>query len=51
MYNRLIELIKKTKGNVLTIGLDDKLISAFDKNNNVNLYSITSKKTLLEINY
>lgn len=45
MFNKLEEIIKKTKGNVLIIGLDDKLIDKFDKNNKVNLYSIYSSKT------
>ncbi len=40
MFNRLEEIIKKIEGNVLIIGLDENLIKMFDKNNNVNLYSI-----------
>ena len=43
MFNRLEELIKKVEGNILVIGLDDRLLSAFDKNNRVNLYSIYSQ--------
>ena len=42
MFNKLEEIIKKTKGNVLVIGLDDKLIDKFEKNNKVNLYAIYS---------
>jgi len=42
MFNRLEEIIKKTKGNVLVIGLENKLLDIFDKNNKVNLYSIAS---------
>ena len=45
MFNKLAEIIKKTEGNVLVIGLDDNLLSKFDKNNKVNLYSIYSNKT------
>lgn len=45
MFNKLEEIIKKTQGNVLVIGLDDKLLNKFDKNNKVNLYSIYSNKT------
>lgn len=45
MYKKLDEILKNLKGNVLTIGLDDKLISSFDKNNKVNLYAIKSNKT------
>ena len=42
MFNKLEEIIKKAKGNVLVIGLDDKLIDKFEKNNKVNLYAIYS---------
>ena len=42
MYNKLIEEIKHIKGNVLVMCLDDKLLDAFNKNNNVNLYSISN---------
>lgn len=42
MFNRLEEIIKDSKGNVLAVCLDNKLIEKFDKNNNVNLYSIDS---------
>ena len=42
MFNKIEEIIKKVEGNVLVIGLDDKLIDKFDKNNKVNLYAIYS---------
>lgn len=42
MFKKLESVIKNLKGNVLVIGIDDKLISYFDKNNFVNLYSIYS---------
>jgi len=42
MFNKLEEIIKKVEGNVLVIGLDNKLLDKFDKNNKVNLYSIDS---------
>jgi len=45
MFNKLEEIIKKTKGNVLSICLDDKLMDAFNSNNNINLYSIDSNKS------
>ena len=45
MYKKLEELIKNTKGNVLAICLDEKLIDEFDKNNNINLYSLTSNES------
>ena len=45
MFNKLGEIIKKLKGNVLILGLDDNLINKFDKNNKVNLYSIYSNKS------
>ena len=41
MFNRLNNLIKDFKGNVLVIGLDDKSLSYFNKNNKINLYSIS----------
>lgn len=45
MFNKLEEIIKKIQGNVLVIGLDDKLLNKFDKNNKVNLYAIYSNKS------
>jgi len=42
MFNRLEEIIKESKGNVLAVCLDNKLMETFDKNNKVNLYSIDS---------
>ena len=57
MFNKLSELIKKIEGNVLVIGLDSKLIDSFDKNSNVNLFSISrtyniglSKKSKMHTN-
>lgn len=45
MFKTLEEIIKKIEGNVLVIGLDNKLIDKFEKNNKVNLYAIYSNKT------
>lgn len=45
MFNRLEEIIKKIEGNVLVIGLENKLLDKFDKNNKVNLYSISSNNS------
>lgn len=45
MFNKLEEIIKKVEGNVLVIGLNDKLLNKFDKNNRVNLYAIYSNKS------
>ena len=45
MFKALEEIIKKIEGNVLTIGIDNKLIEKFDKNNKVNLYAIYSNKS------
>ena len=42
MFNTLEEIIKKTKGNVLSVCLDEKLMNAFKNNNKINLYSIDS---------
>lgn len=44
MFKKLEEIIKKTKGNVLVLGLDNKLLNAFEKNNKVNLYAIYSNE-------
>ena len=44
MYNKLKGIIKKIKGNVLVIGFDDELLDGFKRNNEVNLYSISSLK-------
>lgn len=40
MYKNLLEIIKKLEGNIIGIGLDDKLLSGFTKNNLVNVYTI-----------
>lgn len=46
MFNKLEEIIKKCEGNVLSICLDDKLMEAFNNNNNkVTLYSVDSSKS------
>lgn len=42
MFNTLENIIKKAKGNVLAIELDNKLLEYFDSNNKINLYSIYS---------
>lgn len=42
MFNALEDIIKKIKGNVLAIELDNKLLEYFDSNNKINLYSIYS---------
>ena len=42
MFKYLENVIKNVRGNVLTICVDSKIIDYFDKNNLVNLYSITS---------
>ena len=46
MFNRLKDIIKKTEGNVLVVGLDDKLLETFNGNSRVNLLSIYSEKTI-----
>lgn len=40
MYKYLLEIIKKMEGNVIGVGIDDKLLSGFSKNNKVNVYTI-----------
>lgn len=42
MFKNLEEIIKNIKGNVLILELDNDLIDKFDKNNQVNLFSISS---------
>lgn len=42
MFNKLEEIIKELKGNVLTICLDEKLMKYAYTNNKINLYSIDS---------
>ena len=37
MYKYLLDVIKNMEGNVITIGIDDKLINGFKKNKKVNL--------------
>lgn len=43
MFNKLEEIIKSLKGNILVVELDELLLNKFDKNDEVNLYSISSK--------
>ena len=45
MFNKLEEIIKKCTGNVLVIGLDNKLLNSFNKNTLVNLFAINSNKS------
>ncbi len=44
MYKSLLEIIKKIEGNILCVGLDDKLLEGFSKNNLVNVYTIYQAK-------
>ena len=46
MFKKLEELIRKTEGNVLAICLDDKLMDVFNKKDGINLYSLTSNKSI-----
>ena len=45
MYKYLLELIKEMEGNIIGIGLDSKLLSGFNKNKKVNVYTIDSIQT------
>lgn len=45
MYKYLLEIIKKMEGNVIGIGMDQKLLSGFNKNKKVNVYTINSAPT------
>lgn len=40
MFKHLFNIIKKLEGNVLTIGIDEQLLSEFNKNNKVNVYTL-----------
>ena len=44
MFKYLIDIIKNLKGNVLTIGIDDKLLNGFNKNKSVNVYTLDKAK-------
>ena len=46
MFKYLIDIIKKIEGNVLTIGIDDKLLIGFNKNDKVNVYTLDRAKGL-----
>ena len=45
VYKYLLELIKEMEGNIIGIGLDSKLLSGFNKNKKVNVYTIDSIQT------
>lgn len=40
MYKYLLDIIKKIEGNVIGIGIEDKLLDGFKRNNKVNVYTI-----------
>ena len=40
MYKYLLDIIKKLEGNVIGIGIEDKLLDGFNRNNRVNVYTI-----------
>lgn len=40
MYKYLIDIIKNMEGNIIGIGLDDKLLDGFNKNKRANIYTI-----------
>ena len=42
MYKYLLEIIKKIEGNIISIGLDDKLLSGFNKHEKVNVYTLST---------
>ena len=46
MFNKLEEIIKKCKGNVLSLCLDDKLMDAFNNNDKITLYSVDSNRSV-----
>lgn len=46
MFNKLENIIKNCKGNVLAVCLDDSLMEKLNKNNNIGLVSIESSKNV-----
>ena len=46
MFKYLINEIKNMKGNVLAIGIDDKLTDAIKKNNFINAYEISKSERI-----
>ena len=44
MFKYLYDEIKNMKGNVLAIGIDDKLINAIKKNKNINAFEISKSE-------
>ena len=60
MFNYFYDEIKKMEGNVLALGIDDKLINALKRNKKINAYEISKseririyqqKKRKMESNY
>ncbi len=45
MYKYLLDIIKKIEGNVITVGIDYKLLDGFDRNDKVNVYTIDQAKS------
>lgn len=41
MFKYLLDKIKNMNGNVIAIGVDDKLINGLKRNDNINVYEIT----------
>lgn len=46
MFKYLLDVIKNMEGNVITIGIDDKLINGFKKNKKVNVYEINKSENV-----
>lgn len=44
MFKYLLDIIKNMHGNILTIGIDEKLLNGFNKKNNVNVYTLDRAK-------
>lgn len=44
MFKYLYDEIKNMEGNVLALGIDDKLITAIKKNKNINAYEISKSE-------
>ena len=44
MFKYLLDIIKNMQGNILTIGIDDKLLNGFNKNGCVNVYTLDRAK-------
>ena len=48
MFKHLIEIVKNLKGEVLAIGVDDKILAGFKSNDSVNVFTLNKVESLFE---